>query len=93
MKKNLKKIPQFRNEDEEREFWAMHDSTDYVDWNKAVRASFPNLKPSTRTITLRIPDSLFYDLKMLANKKDVPYQSLMKIFLADKVREELKGVK
>lgn len=93
MKKNLKKIPQFRNEDEEREFWAMHDSTDYVDWNKAVRASFPNLKPSTRTITLRIPDSLFYDLKMLANKKDVPYQSLMKIFLADKVREELRGIK
>lgn len=89
MKKKLKLIPRFKNEDEERDFWAVHDSTDYFDWDKAIiNPKFPNLKPSTRTITIRIPDSLFYDLKMLANKKDVPYQSLLKIYLAEKVKEE-----
>ncbi|OGK09521.1 hypothetical protein A2767_03300 [Candidatus Roizmanbacteria bacterium RIFCSPHIGHO2_01_FULL_35_10] len=89
MKKKLKKIPQFKNEDEERDFWAKADTTEYFDVDKAiVNPVFPNLKPSTRTITVRIPDSLFYDLKMLANKKDVPYQSLLKVFLAEKVREE-----
>ena len=89
MKKKLKKIPQFKNEDEERDFWAKADTTEYFDMDKAiVNPAFPNLKPSTRTITVRIPDSLFYDLKMLANKKDVPYQSLLKIYLAEKVKEE-----
>ena len=89
MKKKLKKIPQFKNEDEERDFWAKAETTEYFDVDKAiVNPVFPNLKPSTRTITVRIPDSLFYDLKMLANKKDVPYQSLLKVFLAEKVREE-----
>ena len=88
MKKKLKPIPKFKNEDEEREFWATHDSTDYVDWDKAVRVSFPNLKPSTRTITLRIPVWLLEDLKVQANKRDVPYQSLLKIYLAEKVKEE-----
>lgn len=89
MKKKLKPIPRFKNEDKERDFWATHDTTEYFDTDKAiVNPVFPNLKPSTRTITIRMPDSLFYDLKMLANKKDVPYQSLLKIYLAEKVKEE-----
>lgn len=87
--KQLKKIPRFRNEDEEAEFWATHDSTDYFDINKAiVNPAFSNLKPSTRTMTIRVPQALIDDLKMIANKKDVPYQSMVKIFLDEKVREE-----
>jgi predicted DNA binding CopG/RHH family protein len=85
--KKLKKIPKFRNEDEESEFWSTHDSTDYIDWSKAVRATFPNLKPSTKTISLRLPQSLLDGIKVLANKRDVPYQSLMKIMLAKAVEE------
>ena len=85
--KKLKKIPVFKNEDEERKFWDTHDSTEYVDWSKAVHAVFPNLRLSTQTISLRLPLSLLSELKALANKRDVPYQSLMKIFLAEKVRE------
>lgn len=92
--KKLKLIPRFKNEDEEAEFWATHDSTDYFDINKAiVNPSFPNLKPSTKTITIRVSQSLLDSLKMIANKKDVPYQSLVKIFLDQKVKEEnFKGV-
>lgn len=87
--KKFKKIPNFKNENEEFEFWSTHDSTDYIDWKKAIlNPAFPNLKPSTRTITVRLPEALLYDLKRLANKKDVPYQSLLKIYLAEKVREE-----
>lgn len=87
--KKLKPLPEFRNEDEEREFWAVHDSSDYINWDKAIiNPLFPNLKPSTRSITLRVPESLLDSLKMIANKKDVPYQSLLKIFLSEKVREE-----
>lgn len=87
--KKLKLIPQFKNEEEEVEFWSTHDSTDYIDWSKAiVNPVFPNLKPSTKTITIRVSQSLLDSLKMLANKKDVPYQSLVKIFLDEKVREE-----
>jgi predicted DNA binding CopG/RHH family protein len=89
-KKNLKPIPKFESEDEEREFWATHDSVDYVDWGRAKFASFPNLKPSTRTISLRLPESLIENLKVLANKRDVPYQSLLKIFLAERVEQELR---
>ena len=86
---NFKPIPHFTSEDEEREFWAEHDSTEYIDWSKAVRnPAFPNLKPSTRTVSIRLPESLIAELKTLANKRDVPYQSLMKIFLAEKVKEE-----
>ena len=82
-------IPQFNNEDEEREFWANHDSTEYIDWSKAKKnPSFSHLKPSTRTISIRLPESLIAALKTLANKRDVPYQSLVKIFLAEKVKEE-----
>ena len=86
--KKFKKIPEFKNEDEEREFWATHDSTEYVDWSKAQKVVFPNLKPSTKTITIRVPQSLLNALKAIANKKDVPYQSLVKIFLDEKVKED-----
>lgn len=87
--KKLKRIPKFQNETEEAEFWATHDSTPYFDIRKAiVNPSFPNLKLSTKTITIRVTESLLSSLKMLANKKDVPYQSLVKMFLDEKVREE-----
>ena len=85
-----KQIPKFKNEDDEREFWSKADSTDYVDWSKGKRVVFPNLKPSVKTISLRLPEALLEELKMLANKKDVPYQSLLKVYLAEKVGEELK---
>ncbi len=89
MDSKLKPIPQFNNEDEEREFWATHDATDYIDWNKAEKnPTFLRLRPSTRTVSIRLPESLIAALKMLANKRDVPYQSLVKIFLAQKVEEE-----
>ena len=90
MKKKLKAIPRFKNEDEERDFWETHDSTDYVDWSKSEEVIFPNLKPSTETISLRLPGYLLWKIKQLANAKDVPYQSLMKIFLAERVQQELK---
>ena len=85
-----KKVPRFKSEDEEREFWATHDSTDYMDWKKARLVVFPNLKPSTKTISLRLPETMLLDLKLLAHQRDVPYQSLIKILLAEKIREELK---
>jgi predicted DNA binding CopG/RHH family protein len=87
MAKKLKPIPTFANEAEERAFWESHDSTDYVDWSKARRVSFPNLKPSTTAISLRVPVSLLERIKIAANKRDVPYQSLIKIWLAEKVDE------
>ena len=85
-----KKIPEFKNEDEEREFWAAHDSTEYIDWKKAERVTLPNLKPSVKKISLRLPESMLEELKLLANKKDVPYQSLLKIFLAERIEKELR---
>ncbi|OGP13959.1 MAG: hypothetical protein A2054_09015 [Deltaproteobacteria bacterium GWA2_55_10] len=85
-----KKIPKFKTEDEEREFWATHDSTDYFDWKKAKRVVMPELKPSLKTISLRLPESMLEELKLIAHKKDVPYQSLLKIFLSEKIEEELK---
>ena len=88
---NKKKIPKFTNEDEERGFWATRDSTEYVDWKKAKRVVLPELKPSLKTISLRLPESMLEELKLLAHKRDVPYQSLLKIFLSEKIREELKG--
>jgi predicted DNA binding CopG/RHH family protein len=84
-----KEIPKFENEDQERDFWANHDSTEYIQWEKAKRVKFPNLKPSTKTISIRLPESMIEDLKILANKRDVPYQSLLKIFLAERIKEEL----
>jgi len=80
-----KPIPAFKSETEERKFWETHDSTDYVDWSKASRARFPNLKPSTTAISLRLPVSLLEQIKIAANKRDVPYQSLIKMWLAEKV--------
>lgn len=87
----LKKIPKFKSEADEAEFWATHDSTEYVDYTAAKEIVFPNLKPSTRTISIRLPESLIEHLKALANKRDVPYQSLLKMFLAERVEEELHG--
>jgi predicted DNA binding CopG/RHH family protein len=83
------KIPKFKSEREERLFWAKRDSTDFIDWSKAKRARFPDLKPSTRTISLRLPQMLIDELKILAHKRDIPYQSLLKSFLTERVREEL----
>ena len=89
-KKNLKQITKFKNEDEERNFWATHDTTEYFDTSKLVELDLTNLKPSTETISLRLPRYLLARIKELANFKDVPYQSLMKIFLAEKVKEALR---
>jgi predicted DNA binding CopG/RHH family protein len=85
-----KKVPRFEGEEKERDFWAEHDSTDHIDWSKSERVTFPRLKPSTKTISIRLPEALLDDLKYIANKKDVPYQSLLKIYLAERVEEELK---
>lgn len=89
MKKRLKPIPKFRSEREERAFWesAKNNSTDYVDWSKAKRVSFPNLRPSTKTISLRLPEDLLDTIRSRAHKLDVPYQSLMKLWLAEKATE------
>jgi len=84
MKKKLKPIPRFANEAEERRFWETHDSTDYVDWSKAQRMRFPNLKLSTTAISLRLPQGLLDRIKIAANKRDVPYQSLIKVWLSEK---------
>ena len=90
MKKKSKPLPKFRNEDEEREFWSNHDLTDYFDMSRAEPVIFPNLKPTTESISLRMPGYLLARIKELANSKDVPYQSLIKMFLADRVRRELR---
>jgi predicted DNA binding CopG/RHH family protein len=87
--RKLKRIPTFASEDEERSFWASHDSSDYVDWRHAARPSFPALKPSLRTISLRLPESMIGQLKLLAHKRDVPYQSLLKQFLAERLKREI----
>ena len=89
--KNLKnKIPQFISEKEEREFWDTHDSTDFIDWTKAKKTIFPHLKPSLKNISIRLPEIMIEELKLLANKKDVPYQSLMKIFISERIEKELQ---
>jgi len=88
--KKLKQIPNFNNEDDEREFWAKADSSEYFDWSKGEEIIFPNLKPSTESISLRLPSYLLARIKEIANKKDIPYQSLMKIFLNEKMNQELK---
>ena len=93
MKKKIKKIPKFKNEDTERKFWAKHDSTNYIDWSKAKRVRFPELKPSEKAISLRMPEFLIADLKFLANKQGVAYQSLLKTFVAEKVQEKMSAVK
>ena len=83
-----KPLPEFKDEDEEREFWATHDSTEYLDWSQAQRIVLPNLKPSTKTISLRLPESMLNELRLLANKWDVPYQSLIKVFLQERLDQE-----
>ena len=83
-----KQIPEFKNEDEEREFWAEHDSTEYLNWDQAERVAFPKLKPSTKTISLRMPESMLNEIRVLANKRDVPYQSLIKVFLQERIDDE-----
>lgn len=85
-----KKIPKFKNENEERLFWQQHDSSEYIDWSDAEDTVLPKLKPSTRSISLRLPESMIEELKVLANKRDVPYQSLLKIFISEKIDAELR---
>jgi predicted DNA binding CopG/RHH family protein len=85
----MKKIPKFTSENEEQEFWSKADSTEYLDWNKSQSVVLPNLKPSTKKISLRLPESMIEELKLLANKRDVPYQSLLKIYLSEKISQEL----
>jgi predicted DNA binding CopG/RHH family protein len=87
-KVNKEVIPKFKSEGRERAFWASYDSSEYLDWTKAQRALLPNLKPSTRTISLRLPEALIARLKVLANKRDVPYQSLLKVLLAEPLKQE-----
>lgn len=82
------KIPEFQSEDEEREFWASHDSSEVLDWRKAKRAMFPNLKPTTQAISIRLPVSMLDELRQIANQRDVPYQSLIKIFLRERIDME-----
>ena len=86
--KALKPIPKFRSEEAERAFWATADTTEYFDYSTAERVSFPNLKPSTATIPLRLPQGMLDELKVLANQRDVPYQSLLKVYLAERLAEE-----
>ena len=85
-----KKLPKFKTEQEEREFWDTHSSEEYVDWDKieVINAPFPKLKPSTKTISIRLPETMIEELKSLANKNDVPYQSLIKIYLAERIVQE-----
>jgi predicted DNA binding CopG/RHH family protein len=85
---NKNKIPVFSNEDDERDFWSKEDSTNYIDWTKAKETVLPNLKPSLKTISLRLPESMIHSLKMLANKSDIPYQSLIKIILKERLDKE-----
>jgi predicted DNA binding CopG/RHH family protein len=84
----MKPVPEFRSEDDERDFWTAQGSTEFLDWRSAARRKFPNLKPTLRTISLRLPVHMIEDLKILANKRDVPYQSLLKVFLAERLEKE-----
>ena len=86
--KSKKVLPRFATEDQERKFWARHDSTEFLDWSKAVQPAFPELKPSTTAISIRLPVAMLEDLKSLANQQDVPYQSLMKLYLAERIKKE-----
>lgn len=93
MKKPPQKLPRFKTEAEERSFWEHRDSTEYIDWKKAKQIKFTRLKPSLRTISIRLPESVIEDLKVLANKRDVPYQSLLKLLLDQQIRKELQDNK
>lgn len=87
----MRKIPKFSTEEAERKFWAEEDSAEFLDWSKAKRVVFPRLKPSVKTISLRLPELMLEEIKLLANKRDIPYQSLIKIFLAERLDKELKA--
>lgn len=87
----MKTIPEFKNESDEQEFWAKADSTQYVDWPSAKRQKLVQLKPTLKTISLRLPVSMIEDLKILANQRDVPYQSLLKVFLAERLAHECRS--
>ena len=87
----VKSKPEFKTEAEERAFWESHDSSDYVDWSQAQSASFPNLKPSTKTISIRLPEALLDRIKIEANKRDMPYQSLIKVWLAEDVEQSRRS--
>ena len=87
----MKKIPGFANEDDERRFWQAHDSVEYMDWSVAETVVLPELKPSTKSISLRLPESMLEQLKLLAHKRDVPYQSLVKMFLAERLQSEMRS--
>ncbi len=87
----MKKIPKFKSENKEREFWADADSLKFIDWKKAKKIVLPDLKPSVKTISLRLPESMLEEIKLLANRKDVPYQSLMKMFLSERIEKELSA--
>ncbi|MCZ7602950.1 MAG: BrnA antitoxin family protein [Melioribacteraceae bacterium] len=86
--KKLKNIPKFKSEVEERDFWLKNESSEFINWQKAKPVTFPNLKPSTKTISLRLPESMLDDLKSLANKRDVPYQSFIKVILKERIDRE-----
>ena len=86
----VKQLPNFSSEDEERAFWATHDSADYLDWSQAKPTVLARLKPSTKTISLRLPESMLNELRLLANMRDVPYQSLIKIILQERIDQELR---
>lgn len=86
-----KPLPKFKNKDAEREFWASHDATDFIDWRRGKRVTLPNLKPSSQTISIRLPKPMLDRLKLLAHKRDVPYQSLLKMFVAERLKEEFES--
>lgn len=90
--KKLKQVPDFKSDAEEAEFWDTHDSGEYINWSKAEEAVFPNLKLSSEAISMRLPAPLLAHIKAIANEKGVPYQSLMKVYLSDKVNEELEAM-
>lgn len=90
MLKKLKSIPNFENDDQEREFWSSHDSTEHIDWDQADVSVLPKLKPSTRKISLRLSESMLNEIQILANKIDIPHQSLIKMFLKEKISDELQ---
>ncbi|OPL11764.1 MAG: hypothetical protein AVO38_15540 [delta proteobacterium ML8_D] len=90
MKKKLADIPNFKNEDEERKFWTEADSSEYLNWDEGEVTTLPKLKPSTKTISLRIPGAMLEELRTIAHKRDVPYQSLIKLFLKEKINSEFR---
>ena len=88
-----KGVPRFKTEDQERDYWASHDSIEHVDWSSARRVLLPSLKPSLKTISVRLPQSMIDQLKVLAKRRDVPCQSLMKVFLAERIEQELRPLR